>query len=78
MRKDRAARLRARGDLARSAFMTAQLGRTATVLFEKDGLGRTPNFAGVRRLDGQRPDPGTMQTLRMVDLNDGILMGVPL
>ena len=78
VRKDRAARLRARGDLARSAFMTAQLGRTATVLFEKDGLGRTPNFAGVRRLDGQRPDPGTMQTLRMVDLNDGILMGVPL
>ena len=30
------------------------------------------------RLDGQRPEPGTMETLRMVDLNDGILMGVPL
>ena len=78
VRKERAARLRARGDLARSAFLTAQLGRTATVLFEKDGLGRAPNFAGVRRLDGHRPVSGTMETLRMVDLNDGILMGVPL
>ena len=59
-------------------FMTAQLGCTATVLFEKDGLGaRRISLASVAST-GSGPDPGTMQTLRMVDLNDGILMGVPL
>ena len=76
-RKERAARLRAKGDLAKQAFMSAQQGETVSVLFEKDGWGRTPNFASVRRLDGSAPAPGTIESLRLVDLNDGILMGVP-
>ena len=76
-RKERAARLRAKGDLAKQAFMSAQQGGTVSVLFEKDGWGRTPNFASVRRLDGSTPAPGTIESLRLVDLNDGILMGVP-
>ena len=76
-RKERAARLRAKGDLAKQAFMSAQQGETVSVLFEKDGWGRTPNFASVRRLDGSTPAPGTIESLRLVDLNDGILMGVP-
>ena len=76
-RKERAARLRAKGDLAKQAFMSAQQGETVSVLFEKDGWGRTPNFASVRRLDGTTPAPGTIESLRLVDLNDGILMGVP-
>ena len=76
-RKERAARLRAKGDLAKQTFMSAQQGGTVSVLFEKDGWGRTPNFASVRRLDGSTPAPGTIESLRLVDLNDGILMGVP-
>jgi threonylcarbamoyladenosine tRNA methylthiotransferase MtaB len=76
-RKERAARLRAKGALAKSAFLSAQQGETVSVLFEKDGWGRTPNFASVRRLDGSTPAPGTIESLRLVDLNDGILMGVP-
>ncbi|MGB1146451.1 MAG: tRNA (N(6)-L-threonylcarbamoyladenosine(37)-C(2))-methylthiotransferase MtaB [Alphaproteobacteria bacterium] len=76
-RKERAARLRAKGDLAKQAFMSAQQGGTVSVLFEKDGWGRTPNFASVRRLDGSTPAPGTIESLRLVDLNAGILMGVP-
>ena len=76
-RKHRAARLRAKGDLAKSAFLSAQQGEVVPVLLEKDGWGRTPNFASVRRLDGSTPAAGTLQSLRLVDLQDGILMGVP-
>ncbi|MDA8603571.1 tRNA (N(6)-L-threonylcarbamoyladenosine(37)-C(2))-methylthiotransferase MtaB [Alphaproteobacteria bacterium] len=76
-RKHRAARLRAKGDLAKSAFLSAQQGEVVPVLFEKDGWGRTPNFASVRRLDGSTPAAGTLESLRLVDLQDGILMGVP-
>ena len=76
-RKARAARLRAKGDLAKAAFLSAQQGDVVSVLFEKDGWGRTPNFASVRRLDGSTPPAGALETLALVDLQDGILMGVP-
>ena len=76
-RKQRAARLRTKGELAKSAFLSAQQGESVDVLFEKDGWGRAPNFASVRRLDGEQPVAGTLQRLRLVDVNEGILMGVP-
>lgn len=76
-RKERAARLRAKGELAKAAFLSAQQGEVVPVLFEKDGWGRAPNFASVRRQDGSTPPAGTLETLRLVDLQDGILMGVP-
>ncbi|MGA0236737.1 MAG: tRNA (N(6)-L-threonylcarbamoyladenosine(37)-C(2))-methylthiotransferase MtaB [Alphaproteobacteria bacterium] len=76
-RKERAARLRAKGELAKSAFLSAQQGEVVPVLFEKEGWGRAPNFASVRRLDGSTPPAGTLENLRLVDLQDGILMGVP-
>ena len=76
-RKDRAARLRAKGALAKAAFLSAQQGEVVPVLFEKDGWGRAPNFASVRRQDGSTPPAGTLESLRLVDLQDGILMGVP-
>ena len=76
-RKERAARLRAKGELAKAAFLSAQQGEVVPVLFEKEGWGRAPNFASVRRQDGSTPPAGTLETLRLVDLQDGILMGVP-
>ncbi len=76
-RKDRAARLRAKGELAKAAFLSAQQGAIVPVLFEKDGWGRAPNFAPVRRLDGSAPAPGSLERLKLVDINAGTLMGVP-
>jgi threonylcarbamoyladenosine tRNA methylthiotransferase MtaB len=46
--KERAARLRARGDERLVQFLDAQVGSTASVLVEKTGVGRTPQFAEVR------------------------------
>ena len=46
--KDRAARLRARGDAALAARLASLVGTAQTLLMEKDGMGRTPCFAPVR------------------------------
>jgi threonylcarbamoyladenosine tRNA methylthiotransferase MtaB len=46
--KDRAARLRARGDAALAARLASLVGTAQTLLMEKDGMGRTRCFAPVR------------------------------
>ena len=46
--KERAARLRARGDTALRARLQSLVGSTQDVLVEKSGFGRTPCFAPVR------------------------------
>jgi threonylcarbamoyladenosine tRNA methylthiotransferase MtaB len=46
--KERAARLRAKGQSALARHLGVQVGRTAEVLLEHDGFGRTPDFAQVR------------------------------
>ena len=43
--KERAARLRARGDASLGAHLARLAGTTQTLLMEKDGMGRTPCFA---------------------------------
>jgi len=48
LRKARAARLRAAGDAALRRFLDAQIGKTAEVLVEKPGFGRSAHFAPVR------------------------------
>jgi threonylcarbamoyladenosine tRNA methylthiotransferase MtaB len=45
--KDRAARLRAKGELALSAFLDAQIGTTQRVLIERAGKGRLDTFAEI-------------------------------
>jgi threonylcarbamoyladenosine tRNA methylthiotransferase MtaB len=45
--KDRAARLRAKGALALDAHLTAQIGKTHTILMEGPRMGRTEGFAEV-------------------------------
>jgi len=47
-RRARAGRLRTAGTEAAAAFFTAQLGRTVTVLTERDGTGHSEHFAPVR------------------------------
>jgi len=45
--KQRAARLRQKGDEALRSHLSVQVGRSFNVLMEKDGLGRAPDFAEV-------------------------------
>jgi threonylcarbamoyladenosine tRNA methylthiotransferase MtaB len=45
--KERAARLRARGEAARSSFLDQLCGREIEILMEREDLGRTPQFAEV-------------------------------
>ncbi len=45
--KERASRLRHKGEQALARHLEAQIGRTVPVLMERDGLGRTPDFAEV-------------------------------
>ncbi len=49
--KERAARLRTKGQEMLAGYLDDQVGREAEVLMEQDGLGRTPAFAPVQ-LDG--------------------------
>jgi threonylcarbamoyladenosine tRNA methylthiotransferase MtaB len=46
--KERAARLRTKGDMKLQDFLQAQIGRTVEVLAERPNIGRTPQFAEVR------------------------------
>ncbi len=48
LRKDRARRLRERGDARLRDFLKARIGTTQEVLVEKDNTGHTPHFAPVR------------------------------
>jgi threonylcarbamoyladenosine tRNA methylthiotransferase MtaB len=45
--KERAGRLRAKGEVALSSYLAAQLGAHASILVERDGLGRTEQFAEI-------------------------------
>lgn len=47
VRKERAARLRTKGQAREAAFFAAQSGSVQAVLMEKNGIGRTPHFAPV-------------------------------
>lgn len=46
--KERSARLRQKGAEALSRHLSGQVGRTVETLVERDGLGRTPDFAEIR------------------------------
>jgi threonylcarbamoyladenosine tRNA methylthiotransferase MtaB len=58
--KARAARLRAKGERALGEYLSGQRGREVEVLLERDGIGRTPQFAevavkGTSRIGGLVP-----------------------
>ena len=76
VRKARAARLRAAGEAAAAAFMARLVGRTAAILVEADGAGRTEHFAPVR-LAGAAP-PGAIVTARLTAVSNGRLVAAPV
>jgi threonylcarbamoyladenosine tRNA methylthiotransferase MtaB len=68
--KDRAARLRARGEAALASRFAALAGTTQTLLVEKNGIGRTECFAPAR-IDAV---PGTFVTARITGAAQGHLL----
>ena len=60
--RDRARRLRAAGDLAVTAHLTAQIGRRHKVLMESPRMGRTEQFAEVR-FSTDRPEGRIVETV---------------
>ena len=54
--KERAAQLREKGSAVLATYLDSQQGRVADVLVERDGDGRTPQFAEVAMV-GARPYP---------------------
>lgn len=73
IRKDRAAQLRAQGEVQLQKFMQAQIGKTAQAIIEKNGIGRTEHFAEVK-LD-QVLEAGTLANVMIDVIVDGMLQG---
>ncbi|OJX68469.1 tRNA (N(6)-L-threonylcarbamoyladenosine(37)-C(2))-methylthiotransferase MtaB [Magnetospirillum sp. 64-120] len=74
--KDRAARLRAKGQLAMDAFLDSRLGKTVQVLVEKDGQGFCAHYLPVRVTSA--PAEGSMARVRISGRDGGVLVGEPL
>jgi threonylcarbamoyladenosine tRNA methylthiotransferase MtaB len=72
--RERARRLREKGEARLSAFMQGHVGAPAEVLFETPMRGRTPQFVQVE-IDGSGVEPGTMHNVRITGLNGGLLAG---
>jgi threonylcarbamoyladenosine tRNA methylthiotransferase MtaB len=74
LRQERAARLRAAGQHAMARLLERQVGRSAQVLVERDGRGRSETFAPFR-IDGAAPVAGEIVTARAEWVEDGVLIG---
>jgi threonylcarbamoyladenosine tRNA methylthiotransferase MtaB len=61
--KERAARLRQKGEAALAGWLEVQVGREAELLMERERLGRTPGFAEVELEGGEDADAGAPGTL---------------
>jgi threonylcarbamoyladenosine tRNA methylthiotransferase MtaB len=71
--KDRAARLRAKGEAALAAYLDTQIGTTQRVLIERDGKGRLDSFAEIMVKGGAA---GETLTAEVTSRADGHLVGV--
>ncbi len=76
VRKERAARLRAVGAEAEARMLATLVGRSASVLLEKDDLGRTEHFAEIRL--GVALPPGSLVRATITGVANGALTGTPL
>lgn len=74
VRKERAARLRALGDIQLEKFMTSHVGEQRQVIVEQNGMGRTEHFAEVY-LDFTA-EQGDLHDIRIERLENGRLYGV--
>jgi threonylcarbamoyladenosine tRNA methylthiotransferase MtaB len=80
LRKERAARLRARGAQREEQFLLSRIGSTAQVLVEKDGFGRSEHFAPVILPDGHAGpagDVGKILPIGIIGLRNSQLVGAP-
>jgi threonylcarbamoyladenosine tRNA methylthiotransferase MtaB len=71
--KERAQRLRAKGETALDAFLAGQIGQRRRVLVERQGRGHTQHMAPVR-LATPTP-PGTLADVAITGIQDGLLQG---
>jgi threonylcarbamoyladenosine tRNA methylthiotransferase MtaB len=63
--KQRAARLRAKGDDRLQRFLSSQIGRTVDVLVERPNIARTPQFAEVRLGDAVSAATGVITRVKI-------------
>jgi threonylcarbamoyladenosine tRNA methylthiotransferase MtaB len=76
VRKERAARLRAAGDLRLRRYLRGEVGRPARVLVEAQGRGHTEAFAPFRFSD-PAPPAGGVVTAVVERVEDDVLLGRP-
>ena len=75
-RHERAARLRTAGKQAMARFLEGQIGRTAQILVERDGRGRSETFAPFRiETDGDAPVPGEIVAAQAERIERGVVIG---
>jgi threonylcarbamoyladenosine tRNA methylthiotransferase MtaB len=74
--KERAARLRAKGQAAMDSFLDSRLGQSACVLVEKDGQGFCGHYLPVRVAGA--PTEGRVVTVRLTHREDAVLVGEPV
>lgn len=75
VRKERAARLRARGQAALAAFLESKVGGEAEVLIERQGFGRTEHYAPLRL--ESHGDPGRLVPVEVTGTDGTVLDGRP-
>ena len=73
--KERAARLRGKGDQARQSRYSREVGTTRSVLVEKPGLGRTEHFAAVNIRGGTA---GEILSMRITAATANTLLAEPV
>jgi threonylcarbamoyladenosine tRNA methylthiotransferase MtaB len=71
--KERAARLRHKGQVRLAAYLTSLMGARLELLMERDRLGRTPSFAEMELNEAAKP--GELITARVVDSDGKRLRG---
>jgi threonylcarbamoyladenosine tRNA methylthiotransferase MtaB len=71
VRKERAARLRKAGEVARHLYLTSRIGTTSEILVEKATRGRSEDYFEVD-LDQEYP-AGAIVSVRLFALNNGVL-----
>ncbi len=77
-RRERAARLRARGEARAQAYLAGEVGRVRQVLVERRGRGHTEHFAPVRLEREEAAPVGVPLDVRIVAAEDGMLVGRPV
>jgi threonylcarbamoyladenosine tRNA methylthiotransferase MtaB len=76
VRRERAARLRRAGQAALRRHLERQLGRSARVLIERDGTGRSENFAPFRLIEpAEAAVPGSLLTVLAERIEGATLTG---